>query len=153
MSIIFSRTLYAGWGDMDANGHMRNTAYLDKSADLRMMFFAEHGFPVSEFQRLRFGPAVKKDEIVYYREFSLLDEIRTSLRVAGQADDGSRFKLQNDFHRADGQLAASVISIGGWLDREARRLRAPPPELLAVMNSLPKTEGFEVLPSSVKKDG
>ena len=40
----FERTLYAGWGDMDFNSHMRNTAYLDKSGDIRMMFFAENGF-------------------------------------------------------------------------------------------------------------
>ncbi|WP_229422843.1 thioesterase family protein [Telluria aromaticivorans] len=31
------QTLIAGWGNMDFNAHMRNTAYLDKSADVRMM--------------------------------------------------------------------------------------------------------------------
>ncbi len=40
---MYSKTLYAGWGDMDFNSHMRNTAYLDKSGDVRMMFFSENG--------------------------------------------------------------------------------------------------------------
>ena len=40
---------------MDFNSHMRNTAFLDKSADVRMMYFAENGFPASEFSRLRLG--------------------------------------------------------------------------------------------------
>lgn len=44
---MYERTLMAGWGDMDFNSHMRNTAYLDKSADLRMMYFADRGFPMS----------------------------------------------------------------------------------------------------------
>jgi hypothetical protein len=40
---MFEKILFAGWGDMDFNSHMRNTAFLDKSADVRMMFFAENG--------------------------------------------------------------------------------------------------------------
>jgi acyl-CoA thioester hydrolase len=40
---MYERTLFASWGDMDFNGHMRNTAYLDKAADVRLMFFAAHG--------------------------------------------------------------------------------------------------------------
>src|SRR6266849_9892511 len=38
---MFAKVLVAGWGDMDFNAHMRNTAYLDKSADVRMMYFSE----------------------------------------------------------------------------------------------------------------
>jgi len=44
---MYEKTLYAGWGDMDSNRHMKNTAFLDKSADVRMMFFSDNGFPVS----------------------------------------------------------------------------------------------------------
>jgi acyl-CoA thioester hydrolase len=58
---MFERMLVAGWGDMDYNAHMRNTAYLDKSADVRMMYFAERGFPMAEFARLQLGPVVMKD--------------------------------------------------------------------------------------------
>jgi acyl-CoA thioester hydrolase len=42
---MFERRVVAGWGDMDFNSHMRNTAYLDKSADVRMMYFSETDFP------------------------------------------------------------------------------------------------------------
>jgi len=28
---VYEKTLIAGWGDMDFNAHMRNTAYLDKA--------------------------------------------------------------------------------------------------------------------------
>jgi len=33
---MYSKPFIAGWGDMDSNGHMRNTAYLDRAADVRM---------------------------------------------------------------------------------------------------------------------
>jgi acyl-CoA thioesterase FadM len=52
----YSRTIYARWGDMDFNAHMRNTAYLDAAGDLRMSFFADHGFTMDDFQRLQIGP-------------------------------------------------------------------------------------------------
>jgi acyl-CoA thioester hydrolase len=87
---MFERVFRAGWGDMDFNSHMRNTAYLDKSADLRMMYFAENGFPMAEFLRLRMGPVILRDELDYYREIGLLDEIRVTLELAELSADGSR---------------------------------------------------------------
>ena len=80
---------------MDFNSHMKNTAFLDKAADVRMMFFAENGFPVGEFSRLRLGPVVMKDEVEYRKEVGLLQEITVTLALAGHSDDGSRFLLQN----------------------------------------------------------
>jgi acyl-CoA thioester hydrolase len=40
MSEVFTRSFQIGWGDMDFNAHMRNTAFLDRAADGRMMYFA-----------------------------------------------------------------------------------------------------------------
>ena len=148
--LLFERVLYAGWGDMDFNAHMRNTAYLDKSADLRMMFFSEHGFPAAEFNRRRFGPVVMKDEVEYVREVGLLDEVKVTLCLAGQSEDGSRFLLRNEFFKADGKLAARVTSLGGWLDLAERRLIVPPPDLYEAMRTLTRDPGFLDLPSSLK---
>ena len=49
---MYEKTLIAGWGDMDFNSHMRNTAYLDKSADVRMMYFAENGAQPETFSSI-----------------------------------------------------------------------------------------------------
>jgi acyl-CoA thioester hydrolase len=135
---------------MDFNSHMRNTAFLDKSADVRMMFFAENGFPAEEFSRLRLGPVVMKDEVEYRKEVGLLQEITVSLAIAGHSEDGSRFLLRNEILRPDGTLCARVTSAGGWLDLAARKLVAPPEALHNAMKSLPQTSDFTVLPSSVK---
>ena len=143
---MFVRRLRAGWGDVDFNAHMRNTAYLDKSADVRMMFFSENGFSMAEFVRLRIGPVVMKDEIEYFKEVGLLEEVDVGLALAGLSDDGSRFRLRNEFLRTDGKLCARVTSLGGWLDLVARRLVSPPEALLAALRTLSRTEDFEVLP-------
>lgn len=147
---MYEKTLYAGWGDMDFNSHMRNTAFLDKSGDVRMMFFAENGFPMAEFMRLKVGPVIMKDEIEYQKEVALLQALRVTLSMAGLADDGSRFFMRNEFFRPDGKLCARVTSTGGWLDLAARRLVAPPAALLGALQSLPRTDDFQALSSSIR---
>lgn len=142
--------MMAGWGDMDFNGHMRNTAYLDKSADLRMLFFSENGFPMHEFQRLRLGPVILRDEVEYLRETSLLEMLRGTLLLAGPSEDGSRWVMCNEFYRNDGKLAARVTSTGGWLSLAERRLTAPPESLLATLQALPRSATFRILASSLK---
>ena len=147
---MFEKQLIAGWGDMDFNSHMRNTAFLDKSADVRMMFFAEHGFPMEAFMRQRIGPVVRTDEIEYFREIRLLEAFRVTLALAGLSADGSRFLQRNEFWRAGEQLAARVTSAGGWLDLSARKLATPPQALLTALRSLSETPDFQALPSSIK---
>lgn len=147
---MYTKLLYAGWADMDFNSHMKNTAYLDKAADVRQMYLIENGFPVEEFSRLRIGPVVMKDEVEYFKDVGLQQKITVTYALAGHAPDGSRFLLRHEVLRPDGKLAARVTSAGGWLDLDARRLVAPPPALFAAMDSLERTSDFVVLPSSIK---
>lgn len=147
---MFAKTLYAGWGDMDFNAHMRNTAYLDKSADVRMLFFAEHGFPMHEFMRLQLGPVISQDTLDYFKELRLLEPIRVTLQLAGMSEDASRFLMVNEFYREDGKLAARVTSAGGWLDLAQRRFRAPPRELHSAMQQLHKSAEFSTLASALR---
>ena len=147
---MFEQRFVAGWGDMDFNAHMRNTAYLDRGADTRMLFFAAHGFPMAEFKRRAIGPVVMRDELDYRAEIGLLEAFTATLALAGLASDGSRFVFANEFIRADGKLAARLRSTGGWLDLRERRLQLPPPELLAALQQLPRSDDFSSLPGSVR---
>ncbi|MBF8291761.1 MAG: thioesterase [Steroidobacteraceae bacterium] len=150
MSEIFSIATVAGWGDMDANAHMANVAYMNKCVDSRMSFFTQNGFPATEFARRRIGPVVRRDEIDYYREVALLEPITVTLALGGCAPDGSRFRLVNEVVRADGKVAARVRTEGGWLDLEARKLIAPPPEILMALQRLTRSDDFEELQSSLR---
>jgi acyl-CoA thioester hydrolase len=147
---MFECTFKAGWGDMDFNSHMRNTSYLDRAADVRMLYFSENGFPMAEFYRLRLGPVILRDEAEYYREVGLLDEFRVTLEMAELSADGSRFVIQNTFYRPDGKLIARVRSKGGWLNLDARKLAAPPEALLRALQKTTRTEDFQEVPSALK---
>jgi len=147
---MYKKTLHAGWGDMDFNSHMRNTAYLDKSADIRMMFFTEHGFPMSEFVRLKIGPVIQKDEIEYFREVNLLEELTITFETAGLSEDGSRWLIRNEFLRSDSKLAARVTSTGGWLDLSLGKLVPAPVGLLEALRELPRMSDFQQLLTTIK---
>ena len=143
----FEKALYARWGDMDFNGHMKNTAYLDASADVRMMFFAEHGFSMREFEQRRFGPVIMRDELEYFRELRMLQTVTVTLAAAGLSEDGSRFRLRNEFFGEGGKLAARVFSTGGWLDQAARKLTRPPDDVARALLELSRSDDFVTLPS------
>jgi acyl-CoA thioester hydrolase len=142
--------LTASWADMDFNAHMANTAYLNRAVDARMAYFTENGLPLAELMRLRVSWVVMKDEVEYRREIQWMEEVSITVALAGLAPDGSRFKVRNDFFRADGQLAARVTSTGGFLDLDARKLVVPPGEVLTVYQAMPRSDDYEALPSSFR---
>jgi acyl-CoA thioester hydrolase len=147
----FRISTLAGWADMDANAHMGNFAYLNKCVDARMGFFKQHGLPVAEFARRQLGPVVRRDELEYHREIGLHEPIAVTLALAGLAPDGSRFRFVNEILKGDGRLAARVRSEGGWMDLAARKLIAPPADVLEALRAMPQTAEFETLPSSIRK--
>ena len=151
MSEIFERSFHVAWAHCDANGHMANTAYLDIVVDVRFMYFASQGFPPDEFKRLKLGPVVRRDEVDYYRELHLLEPIRVNLQLAGISPDASRFRIRNEIRRENGEIAARITTLGGMFDLVARKIVAPPEKLADALRNLHRTEDFEPLAPSVKK--
>ncbi len=144
------KTFFVGWPDVDANSHMRNTSYIERVADVRLMYFADHGFSLDEFRKRFFGPVVKKDEVEYFRELQLLEKFKVSFELAGLSEDASRMCLSHSFYTLNDELSAKVTTMAGWLDLKERKLIAPPEVLANALRKLNKTESFIVLPSSVK---
>lgn len=142
---------HVSWSELDANGHMANTAYLDVVVDARFSYFTSKGFAPSEFAKLRIGPVVRRDEVDYFKELHLLQPVKVNFTLAGISDDASRFRIRNEIFRGDGELAARVTSVGGWFDLNARKLVAPPEKLAEALRSLERTADFEALESSVRK--
>ncbi len=147
----YVRVVHAGWAAMDPNAHLRNTAYLDLAVDVRLGFFAEHGFPFAEFQRLGVGPVARRDALEYFREVRYLEAVTVTLALAGLSPDGARIAMVNEFYRgttvvADA-LAARVTTHGGWMALATRRLTVPPEGLLAAVRAMPRAADFAELPA------
>lgn len=144
-AVLFTKSFFVRWADMDFNGHMRNTAYLDYAADTRMFYFKEHGFSMGDFKRLQLGPVVMKDEIHYFKELYMYETIHVGLALAGLSEDGARFIFRNDFSNDAGKRVATVSSGGCWLDLKNRRICPPPADLLAIIHRLSKSEDYHAM--------
>lgn len=142
---MFSQTFQAGWGDMDFNAHLRNTAYLDYSATTRMLYFAANGFPMAEFRKQNFGPVVLKDEIEYFKEVNLLEQFTVRLLIAGFSNDNRFWKIQNIFYKNNEKVSATVSSLVGWLDLRERKLIVPPENLKNILINLERTDDFQFI--------
>lgn len=140
----FSRSFTVRWSDCDVNGHMRNTAYSEYATDVRIAFLEQAGFPFEKISELGIGPVLLREEIDYLRELRLGDAISVDLRQLGLTPDGTRFRFQHDFARADGVKVARIVLDGGWVDLRLRKLTAPPEPLARAFAALSKAEGWAV---------
>ncbi|MFL6467384.1 MAG: acyl-CoA thioesterase [Pyrinomonadaceae bacterium] len=148
---IFEKHFEAGWRDVDPNGHVANMAYLEYAVDTRVAFFDSCGFPPHNFLKNGFGPVIKTDFAEYFREVRMLETLTVTMENGGFAADGSRFRVVNNIYKAGRELAARVVSIGGWLSLKERKLIEPPEIIKSAWATLERTEDFEELRSSLKK--
>lgn len=150
MAGIFEKRFQVGWRDVDPNGHVANMVYLEYAVDTRIAFFESEGFSPNSFLKHRFGPVIKSDFTEYFREAVMLEELRVTFENGGNSPDYSRFRVVNTIYRSDGELAARVTSVGGWLHLEQRKLIEPPEEIKKAWQALHRTKDFEELRSSVR---
>ncbi len=151
MTIQFKRSFIARWSDIDFNAHIRSSAYLDIASDVRLMFFNENGFSLKEFKKLNIAPIHLKDEIIYFNEIKMLENIEVILNLSGLSEDGSRFCFKNFIYRKDGKIAAHVISTGAWLNIKTRHIYRPPDSLYNLLDQLEKCDNFKNIEKNMNK--
>jgi acyl-CoA thioester hydrolase len=143
----FEERFAVRWSDLDANRHVRNTIFSELATHTRFRLLEAHGFSQAQFESLRFGPVMVREEIRYRRELVFGEEVTVNVRFAGLSGDGSQWRVQQEVRRADGKQAAVLRIDGAWIHLDSRKLVAPPPALLDLLQALPRTRDFEALRS------
>src|SRR5512136_61226 len=64
----FERRFTVRWADVDANGHLRNTAYSELCSDTRIALLAAGGYGWERFRAEGFGPVLLRESLEYLRE-------------------------------------------------------------------------------------
>lgn len=141
------------WSDLDANRHLRNTVFSEYATHARFRMLASHGFSMAEFEALRFGPIMFREEIRYRREVVFGDAGTVNVLFSGISADGSHWEVVQEVTRGDGKLAAVLTIEGAWIHMDTRKLVAPPAELLALLQRLPRTKAFRELRSVLRTSG
>lgn len=142
----YVHTVEVRWADCDANQHARHTAFSDWCAHVRFSWLEKNGFPLSRFQEMGFGPVIFEERTTFFREVAIGETVSIAVLLAGKSSDDGRWRFSHDIRKANGKLAARHVLTGGWLDRNSRKLTAPPADLGALFSTMPRTRDWEELP-------
>jgi acyl-CoA thioester hydrolase len=136
------------WSQIDANMHMRHSAYSDFAAQARFVMLEEYGLKPDVFVKLKIGPVLFREELFYLREVHANDRIKVTSELTKARPDGSRFSLRQEMFRGDGVKAAIINVDGAWINLETRKLTGLPNELSELFMKMPRAADFvEDIPS------
>ncbi|MDH5445106.1 MAG: thioesterase family protein [Gammaproteobacteria bacterium] len=138
----FSMQFEVRWADVDANRHMRHSAYNDYAAHLRVKLLKAIDMDLVTMAKHNFGPVLFREETIFYRELNMGDVITVDARLQKTRPDGSRWTFVHSFTKPDGKLAATVTVDGAWMDLAKRKLTALPEQFLEKVFTIPQTEDF-----------
>ncbi|WPU91431.1 acyl-CoA thioesterase [Mucilaginibacter sabulilitoris] len=130
------------WSQIDANQHMRHSAYADLGAQARLNMLESLGLKPTKLFEFKIGPVLFKEELSYLREITLGDFVKITCEVTRSRPDGSRWTIKHEVFRGDGVKAAVIITIGAWIDMEKRRLTLLPPELSELFMKAPRSADY-----------
>jgi acyl-CoA thioester hydrolase len=130
------------WSHMDANQHMRHSAYADFAAQARLNMLESVGLKLSKLFEFKIGPVLFREELIYLREIGINEHIKVSSEITKSRPDGSRWSIRHELYRSDG-VKASVITVdGAWMDTTKRKLTVLPPELSRLFIKAPKSSDY-----------
>ena len=138
------------WSHLDANMHMRHSAYADFAAQARIEVMDKLGLDLKVFQRLHLGPILFREETQYLREVGINENLTITTVLTKSRPDGSRWSIRHEVIKADGVKAAIINVEGAWLDTLKRKLTGLPEELATQFQYIPKSADYEELVASEK---
>jgi acyl-CoA thioester hydrolase len=146
---MFNRSFDVIWADLDANAHMRHTAYMDYAAQVRVAWLMEMGFSIERLNTAGVGPILFTETTSYRREVRGGERIEVAMELIGLSENRKHWRIRQPIFKGargqGGELAALVEVQGAWLDLRARKVAAPPPELLAAIERWPRSADFALI--------
>lgn len=130
------------WSQIDANMHLRHSAYADFAAQARLQILESLGFNANLLEELKIGPILFREELIYMREVRPSDTVKVTCEMTHCRRDGSRWSFSQGLYRGDGVQAAQINVQGAWVDMVKRKLAALPPEWAKTFLEIPKSEDF-----------
>ncbi|MFD7920988.1 acyl-CoA thioesterase [Streptomyces sp. NPDC059740] len=112
--------------DLDTNGHVRGSAYVDFADHARWACLQEAGVDPVEMSRSGLGPVNLRTTIDFHRELRAGDESVVTCTFTYEGGEKKTGRATQELRRTDGTLVATVESVFGLLDLTTRRLVPDP---------------------------
>nr|WP_317631019.1 acyl-CoA thioesterase [uncultured Flavobacterium sp.] len=130
------------WSMIDANGHVRHSAYSDLCTQARSNLMIEIGLSMKECLRLGFGPVLFREETLFKREVRMDEHIYIEVELTNYDTVKSRFSIQHKLFKKDGTLSAVVNVDGAFMNLKERKLTVLPTEVQELVLRIPKAEDY-----------
>ncbi len=127
---------------VDANMHLRHSAYADFAAQARLELLEHMGFTTARFKDYQIGPILFREELFYLKEVPPNDNITMTCKLSKWNEARSFWSFTQELYRGDGVKAAIIHVDGAWLDLSKRKLAQLPDELAKLFMQADKTEDF-----------
>lgn len=150
VSLGMKNVFYEGqviWAQIDANRHLRHSAYADFCAQARSNMLRDKGLSLDKIAEVGIGPVLFREELVYLREIHLNDFVQVTVTMTKYNTVNSRFSFRHEIYRSDGTKCAVVTVDGAWMDLNKRKLTVLPADWQLIVSKLPKSEDYEELTS------
>jgi len=130
------------WSQIDANHHMRHSAYADFAAQARMALLDKIGLDPQIFLKHNRGAVLFKEELTYLKEINMNEHISISCELLKCKTDGSKWSIKHQIFNSKQQLSAIVIVDGAWIDLKKRKVAALPEDILPLFLDIPRSDSF-----------
>lgn len=140
------------WSQIDANMHLRHSAYADFAAQARLQILEHLGFNAALLEELKIGPILFREELIYMREVRPSDTVKVTCEMTHCRRDGSRWSFSQGLYRGDGIQAAQINVQGAWVDMVKRKLASLPPQWAETFLQIPKSTDFVLEEVPLKKN-
>ena len=130
------------WSMVDANMHLRHSAYADFAAQARLELLDQLGFTTAQFKKYQIGPILFREELLYLKEVPPNDSITMTCELSKWNEAKGFWSFTQELFRSDGVKAAIIHVDGAWLDLTKRKLAVLPEELTRMFLTVNKTKDF-----------
>ena len=142
---MYTKDFEIRWSDVDANGHMANSAYINFMSHTRIVFLMELGFNQRTMAENNIGPVVFHEHVHYFKEVFIGRPVKVSLELMGLSEDGMFFEFHHNFYDSKGKNFAHCKIMGAWIDLRTRSLTGLDSVFKEAFDQFPKAGGFRIL--------
>ena len=143
-----NKTFYKGqvmWSQIDANRHLRHSAYADICTQARCNMMNQLGFSVNECAKLGIGPILFREETVFFKEIRLDETVYVVVELTQWNKENHRFSFKQTLYNSKDIKAAVVTIDGAWMDLAQRKLCTLPMDTTQLIEDMPKSEDFRFI--------
>lgn len=137
---VFAVRLSVRAYEIDGNGHVNGTVYLQYAEHARWEFLRAAGIEYEALVARGVGPVFLETVLRYRSELRYPDTVAVTCAMSW--GDGKTFRVVQRLRRPDGTAVADVDSIGGLIDLATRKLVEQPAEHYRAICRTPSVLGL-----------